>query len=197
MRKTEVRVASSHFNPTDKTATVTLADLAHRHLDIVLVFKQDWDESLELVSVHLDWKNREQEWEAWPGISASDLRAGFPWASWADAARNRASEDISRWEDDQRNVIWDDPANVRNAFLGQVATDYRRNLALGVRDPAAKIARDMSANPATVRTWIRRARQLGLLGPAKGPTPGELSPDETPPPRAPERRTSELHNIGK
>jgi hypothetical protein len=57
-----------------------------------------------------------------------------------------------------------------------IAEEYRRNVAKGLRDPAAEIARSHKVKPATARAWVRRARQRGLLGHALGPLPGEEFP---------------------
>ncbi len=49
--------------------------------------------------------------------------------------------------------------------LAEVAAHYRINIAAGLPDPAARIARDWGEKPATVRTWVHRARQAGFLEP--------------------------------
>jgi hypothetical protein len=63
--------------------------------------------------------------------------------------------------------------------LVRIAREYRENLAAGVTDPAGAIARDRGVNPSTVRSWIRRARRAGFLGPAMGRTPGEQDVGES------------------
>lgn len=60
--------------------------------------------------------------------------------------------------------------------LLSVALQYRENVASGVRDPVAQIARAQGVKPATARTWVKRARQAGLIGAALGPTAGERGP---------------------
>ncbi|MFF3897929.1 hypothetical protein ACFYY3_33210 [Streptomyces sp. NPDC001812] len=47
--------------------------------------------------------------------------------------------------------------------LADVALDYARRSIYGAKDPAAAIARSRDANPATVRSWIHRARKAGFL----------------------------------
>jgi hypothetical protein len=52
--------------------------------------------------------------------------------------------------------------------LEAVAQEYRANLAAGLPDPVASIARAHDVQPATARSWVYRARKAGLLGPAVG-----------------------------
>jgi hypothetical protein len=47
--------------------------------------------------------------------------------------------------------------------LATVAQAYIVHSIFGVKDPAAEIAREMGANPATVRSWIHRARKAGFI----------------------------------
>ncbi|MFD9905893.1 hypothetical protein [Streptomyces sp. NPDC059063] len=47
--------------------------------------------------------------------------------------------------------------------LASVAMEYTTHTLAGVKDPAAAIARSREANPATVRSWIHRARKAGFL----------------------------------
>ncbi|MBM0238434.1 hypothetical protein JNW88_17080 [Micromonospora sp. ATA32] len=66
----------------------------------------------------------------------------------------------------------DRPADVRRyrslLHLAEVAQEYRSAQLEGVPDPAAKVARDRAVNPATVRSWLHRARKARLLGPDPG-----------------------------
>jgi hypothetical protein len=52
----------------------------------------------------------------------------------------------------------------------QVAQAYRIALARAPRAPVKTLAEQMNASDATVRRWIQRARDMGLLGPS---TPGK------------------------
>ncbi|MEO3930749.1 hypothetical protein ABGB07_43935 [Micromonosporaceae bacterium B7E4] len=56
--------------------------------------------------------------------------------------------------------------------LARTANHYMELLAAGRSDPAAEMARRLNESPATVRSWIHRARKVGLLSPAVGRTAG-------------------------
>lgn len=58
--------------------------------------------------------------------------------------------------------------------LAEAAVIYRDLVTEGRADPSAEMARVKNVSPATARSWIYRARQVGLLGPAVGRTPGEV-----------------------
>lgn len=60
--------------------------------------------------------------------------------------------------------------------LAEVAVIYRELVKEGRSDPATELARIKKTTPTTARSWIHRARQAGLLGPAVGRTAGE-APD--------------------
>ncbi len=47
--------------------------------------------------------------------------------------------------------------------LAEVADEYQRAQRDGVHDPAAFVARNRGEKPATVRSWLHRARKAGLL----------------------------------
>ncbi|MFJ7590816.1 hypothetical protein ACIQZO_26275 [Streptomyces sp. NPDC097617] len=59
------------------------------------------------------------------------------------------------------------PAGLRKmrsmTHLASVAIEYATHSIFGVKDPAGAIARAREANPATVRSWIHRARKAGFL----------------------------------
>jgi hypothetical protein len=61
----------------------------------------------------------------------------------------------------------DTPAGQRRlrslTHLADIAMDYSVKGIFGVHDPAAAIARERDAKPATVRSWIHRARKAGFL----------------------------------
>lgn len=57
--------------------------------------------------------------------------------------------------------------------LAEAAVLYRELVTEGRADPSAEMARIKNVSPATSRSWIHRARQVGLLGPAVGRTAGE------------------------
>lgn len=102
-------------------------------------------------------------------LSAGTLR-DVPWARWqrtadahlraADERRGRASQQLT-------------PQLLR---LAEVAGAYRANLAAGLKDPVAAIARDYDVKPATARSWVHRARKAGLLGEALSRVAGEEIP---------------------
>jgi hypothetical protein len=58
-------------------------------------------------------------------------------------------------------------------LLARIAREYRENLAAGVSDPVAAIARERSWTASKVRTLVYRARKQGFLGPAVGRVAGE------------------------
>jgi transposase-like protein len=134
-------------------------------------------------------------------ITISAVR-DFPLARWESAARSLvigkfADDDVEKTlalpidSDTKRKIVTevllqglypgidDDPTpgGRRRARslrkLADVAAHYRELLSMGRADPAAEIARTNDVSPSTARTWIHRARQAGLLGPAVGRTPGE------------------------
>ncbi|MBX6765929.1 MAG: hypothetical protein IRY90_02015 [Actinomadura rubrobrunea] len=59
------------------------------------------------------------------------------------------------------------PADLRKRnsllHLAEVAEEYEFEVRRGTIDPAAAIARNRGAKPSTVRSWLHRARQAGLL----------------------------------
>lgn len=114
-----------------------------------------------------------------PLLAPSALR-DLPMARWANAARARATagDQTTGAEELEARYPTGDPTMDAALRLGIVARRYRQAMLEGVPNPAARVAEDMGANPGTVRSWIRRARQAGLLGPARGPTPGEASQPE-------------------
>lgn len=50
--------------------------------------------------------------------------------------------------------------------LAEIANEFTGRQLVGEPDPATSIARDRGVNPATVRSWLHRARKAGLLRPA-------------------------------
>jgi hypothetical protein len=132
-------------------------------------------------------------------LTVTEVR-DLPVARWQQAARAAATAEmgkgvegafrgLSQWADDMAKAgagmtaaeVFGAPLTDRRAQRGlesrlrlvRIAREYRENLAAGVTDPAGAIARDRGVNPSTVRSWIRRARRAGFLGPAVGRTPGE------------------------
>jgi hypothetical protein len=184
VRKTRVRVDGADFNYATHRVTVRLSDLDYEHLRIEFVYEGALSlEALELISVVVARKDARRRSDTGPEISAADLRDGFPWARWADAARKEAFEVVfdEALQAHRLGESFGDGPGVeemysdRDLFLMSIAEDYRRNVSMGVRDPVGQIARVEGVKPGTARTWIYRARQAGFLGPAKGPTPGEQS----------------------
>lgn len=83
------------------------------------------------------------------------------------------------------------PADVRKRksllHLADIADEYEVYVRQGTIDPAAAIARSRSAKPSTVRSWLHRARQAGLLAVTSQQArklieelPGETMPVEDP-----------------
>jgi transposase-like protein len=113
-------------------------------------------------------------------ITVYQLRADFPWAAWERAARTAAAERLSEPADHLPRPAWAPEESMeRWLLLHKVASQYRASVKAGLRNPGAVIAEKHGVNPATARNWVRRAREEGLLGPAKGPTAGETGAPTT------------------
>jgi Homeodomain-like domain len=61
------------------------------------------------------------------------------------------------------------PKGYPRSHFEQVAEEYRVVLALEPRAPVKALAKRLQYSEATVRRWVQRARDMGLLGPS---TPG-------------------------
>jgi len=135
-------------------------------------------EVLRLVSVRVDVIQTNVADDRGPEtddqLGAMDLRRGVPWGRWEKAARATAATFL--WPPRTGTTPGEGGMDER---LAAVAEEYRRNMLEGVRDPAAAIARAHGVEAQTARLWLLRARQLGFLGPARGPTPGESGPPST------------------
>lgn len=131
------------------------------------------------------------------GTSISEIR-DMPLARWEQAARasltmkygappaaNRAQsaqggtpEDVIARVFELFPELRDDhtPAGRRRfkslSRLARLAYQYMQLVAEGRGDPSAELARQLDESPATVRSWIHRARKVGLLGAAVGRTAG-------------------------
>lgn len=57
--------------------------------------------------------------------------------------------------------------------LATAAAEYRELLQMGRHDPATEMARRHGVTPGTARSWVYRARSVGLLAPALPWTAGE------------------------
>jgi hypothetical protein len=73
------------------------------------------------------------------------------------------------WYGDSADVIAQLANSPRRSerFYHDVAAAYLSQVKNGVRRPALAISTTTGAPPATVRGWIRRARELGYLPPAR------------------------------
>lgn len=83
---------------------------------------------------------------------------------------------LARWEAAARAHVHPQPAPLTPAdarqmrgqlHLQQIAQRFERERRNGTPDPAAAIAREDGVNRSTVRSWIHRARKLGLLPPVQ------------------------------
>jgi len=103
-------------------------------------------------------------------FNATMIRLDFPWAAWLSSARARAIAHSSQ----QEPTLLDQPDDSPRAeFYRDIASQYRKLLEAGHRNPVSLIARERDVVPATARTWVRRARERGYLGPARGKFAGE------------------------
>jgi len=151
--------------------TVAVTDDYYPHLRVRFTF-DDADGTLPLDSVSVE--RTEEELKHRPEISVYELRAEFPWAAWERAARVAAAEEFAERVGHLRPVgVESSQGSLFTSLLIEVAMEYRTNVKAGLHNPAAMIAEKHGVKPATARSWIHRARELGLLGPAKGTTAGE------------------------
>ena len=153
---------------------VSVSDEQFPHLRVDLRF-EDGDEALALDSVCVHRVTADSGPN--PAISTQQLRGGFPWSTWERAARVAAAQYLANHEDvaidpePAASPELDDPFG---ALLLQVVDEYRTNILAGVHNPAALIAEKHGVKPATARSWLHRARRLGLLGPAADRAAGEI-----------------------
>ncbi|MFE7237903.1 hypothetical protein [Streptomyces sp. NPDC057580] len=120
-------------------------------------------------------------YDEYVSIPPRDLR-DLPLARWESAARWRAELELGQGGSSDKRPesaeAWvfklypelrddDTPAAQRRlrglTHVADIAMEYATLSILGVKDPAAAIARRRDAKPATVRSWIHRARKAGFL----------------------------------
>jgi hypothetical protein len=142
-------VAESESRFGDELAHIVIRDRRHPGLTVRFEFREG---AMVALVVSRD--------DSWAEISTSDLRVNFRWAKWVSVARDLAM-DVMYPKSAGRLPRGSPP-------LQQVAEEYRLNVARKFRDPAGRIARKYGAKPATVRSWIRRARERGYLEPVPG-----------------------------
>jgi hypothetical protein len=135
-------------------------------------------------------------------LSMTDMRRDLPLPRWQKAARTAAiresresmawlSRGIARTGEDMQAVAGLLPDLATRPFasiledhrarrqldsallLARIAREYRENIASGVSDPVATIARERGWTASKARTLVYRARKQGFLGPAIGRTAGE------------------------
>jgi len=70
------------------------------------------------------------------------------------------------------------PKGLPREHFEEVAQAYRRALAEAPSAPVRALAKQLNASEATVRRWIQRARDMGLLGPSTPGKAGEQPTDE-------------------
>lgn len=154
---------------------VSLQDEKYPHLRVDLRF-EDADDALPLDSVCV--QRDKSDLMPHSAISTEELRAGFPWTTWERAARAAAANYLMDRYADRRPGLspsgFFEPRGSFDALLLQVVEEYRENVVAGARNPAALIADKHGVNPATARSWLHRARRLGLLGPAADRAAGEV-----------------------
>ena len=173
---TEARVLSDEVR-------VEISDPLHPEVSVRFDYSLDVDQKNPALSgVHLTGAGDNGE------VDVQDFRE-LPMGRWEKAGRVAALEalDHERKERNEQALADLQAAADRGDFRAKraltamnrlltVAVQYRDNVARGVPDPVAQIARTEGVKPATARTWVRRARQAGLIGPAFGPTAGERGP---------------------
>jgi len=154
---------------------VSLSDEQFPHLLVDFRF-EDADEALPLDSVCVQRDKSGSTPN--PAISTQELRAGFPWTTWERAARAAAANYLMGYYVDRRPGLspngFFEPRGSFDALLLQVVEEYRANVVAGAHNPAALIAEKHGVKPATARSWLHKARQLGLLGPAADRAAGEV-----------------------
>jgi hypothetical protein len=107
-------------------------------------------------------------WESAARFRA-ELELGNDMARQAVQRRGRGSDAARKWVLELHPELEgdDSPAARRRlvslTHLADIAVEYSYRSIVGVRDPAAAIARSRDAKPGTVRTWIHRARKAGFL----------------------------------
>jgi hypothetical protein len=163
--------AESDYSEATGQDTVVITDKDHPWIRAEFVYVDNPFGTLKSVSVELVI---DATWDEETDISTYDLREGFPWAKWEAAARTLATDDMYPQPKSVGPPTLPPPGPARYIV---VESEYLLNRTLGLRDPAARIARKYGVNPSTVRTWIRRARK-GRLPPSTEGSPVEPQPKE-------------------
>lgn len=100
-----------------------------------------------------------------------DLRKRLPLGEWGATARRLALQEAEAIRSAQLRPRHSGGGKA-GAFARpyeQVAKRYRELVNAGVKHPGPTIAGECGVTPATIRDWLRRCRELGLLEPAPGP----------------------------
>lgn len=145
--------------------------------------------NLELIGVRVGTPPGRPVADARP-LTVTEIRE-LPLAHWQAVARGRffmrivleaivaAGEEATISVASQLETL-QPPGPSRRPDLKLVAGTYRNLVAQGIRNPAKVMAEQLEARPATVRSWIRTARQRGFLGPASGSVVGEAMAPSAP-----------------
>lgn len=81
------------------------------------------------------------------------------------------------------------PVGLSREDLQQVADDYRAALLQAPRRPIKLLAEELHASEATIRRWVQRTRDMGLLGPVQPGKAGEKPKARSPKAKAKETKT--------
>jgi len=74
----------------------------------------------------------------------------------------------------QRPRVRPGPRGHPRSHFEEVAAAYRAAIGRGVRSPVAALKRELNASEPTVRRWLQRCRDMGLLEPAPPGKAGEV-----------------------
>jgi hypothetical protein len=163
----------------DKALAVEVTDSDYPEL--LARFAYDWYITSDFVLVSVSVSRASGRARLGFGLTMSQMR-DLPLSTWQQAAYaaaveqilkplTRATTDAPHTADVATRIITSVPRNPGR--LVAVAADYRAKVAAGIRNPSAEIARTYGVKPSTARSWIHRARAVGLLGPAPRNSAGE------------------------
>lgn len=102
-------------------------------------------------------------------IHLTDLRKHLPLGEWGATARELALQEAAAIRRAQLGPRRRATSGAFERPYEEVAARYRELVAAGVKHPGPTIAAECGVDSPTVRNWLRRCRELGLLDPAPGP----------------------------
>lgn len=146
---------------------IAVEDSTHPNLRAIFTYSAARQMSQALIGFALEPREG-----ADPGLLTVTQIRDLPVARWEQAARASVIQQAREALAGLAKVLEGQTAT-KLGGLAEVARSYRMNVAAGMRDPVASIARDHGVKQATAAGWVFRARKAGLLGPAIGRTPGE------------------------